>query len=663
MNNTKKRRSTARKRAGLKFLDLAAYTAPAIVEQNNKEWVEYGADNNYFNYLIQLFNGSPTNGASINGIAQLIFGRGLDATDSSMKPDAYAMMKRLFKDDCVRKLATDLKLFGQCSMQVIYNAERTQIVQVEHYPVETLRPEKCNDDGEIEAYYYSADWQNLKNGEQPERIPAFGFSEESVEILYVKPYRAGFYYFAPVDYQSGTQYADLESEIANFHFSNVKQGMSPGLLLNFNSGIPDEDAQAEIERKIKQKYTGSSNAGKFILAFNNNADEQATVESIQLSDAHQQYEFLSTESTQKILIAHRITSPMLLGIKVQNGLGNNADELRMSSILFDNTVIKPFQDLLIDSFDKILHFNDIDLNLYFKTLQPLEFMDLENATNKEQIEEETGQKLGLKSVDGKPVYKTKEEAEAVAKDLGCEGSHAHEIDGETYYMPCADHSELKDADDPCQAGYEQYGMKIKDGREVPNCVPIEAAEELRKAVMNELLNLEEEDLSDYELIDTRPANEYDDILHAGLELASVLPSSPSKTSEQDTSILKIRYAYMGSNNPQREFCQKMWSAKKIYRKEDLDKESTANSEFAPSGSNSYNIWLYKGGVNCNHYWERRTYLRKNNEKITVTEAREKIAKLDPSLREEARIPTNEPEVAQTANRGNNYWSLDPNYRR
>lgn len=671
-NKPIKRRSTAKKRAGLKFVNLNSYTTPEIKESKNKDWVELGSNNNYFQYLIDLFNSSPTNGAAINGIAQMIYGRGLDATDSSLKPEEYAMMRKLFTDDCIRKLATDLKLFGQCAMQVLYNAEHTQIVQVEHYPVETLRPEKCNDEGEIEAYYYSADWTDLKQGEQPDRIPSFGTSNEAIEILYVKPYRAGYYYFAPVDYQSATQYADLESEIANFHLNNILNGMSPSLLLNFNSGIPDEDAQMEIERKIQQKYTGTSNSGKFILAFNNNAEEQATVEAIQLSDAHQQYQFLSEESAQKILIGHRITSPMLLGIKNNTGLGSNADELKTASILFDNTVIRPFQDLLINAFDSILAYNDVSLKLYFKTLQPLEFIDLENATTKEEVEEQTGQKLSKNTIDGRVVYETQEEAEKIAKELNCEGSHEHTIDGKTYFMPCEDHPvnlkdcgcvELKDKDDPCQAGYEQYGMKTKDGKQVPNCVEIKAAEELRNVVMEELLALEDEDLSDYELIDTRPANEYDDILNAGIDLASVLPSSPSKKSEQDTSILKIRYAYMGSNNPQRDFCKKMWAAKKIYRKEDLDKESTANSELAPSGSSSYNIWLYKGGVNCKHYWERRTYLRKNNKKITVTEAREKIAKIDPSLRSEARIPKNEPEVAQTAKKENNYWSLDPNYRR
>tara|TARA_R110000803_G_scaffold37907_2_gene81848 strand:- start:235 stop:558 length:324 start_codon:yes stop_codon:yes gene_type:complete len=106
----------------------------------------------------------------------------------------------------------------------------------------------------------------------------------------------------------------------------------------------------------------------------------------------------------------------------------------------------------------------------------------------------------------------------------------------------------------------------------------------------------------------------------------------------------------------------MWAAQKVYRMEDLDKESSANSELAPSGSSTYNLWLYKGGVNCQHYWERRTYLRKNNERITVAEARRKIQALDPSLRDEAKIETNVPEVAQIAKPSNNWWSLKPGYR-
>jgi hypothetical protein len=569
---------------GLKFVNLNTYTSPEIVEDKNKNWVKYGSDNNYFNFLLDLFNSSPTNSASINGIAQLIAGRGLDATDSNKKPNEYATMKKLFKDECLKRVSIDLKLFGNASLQVIYNKDRSQIVQVEHYPVETLRAEKCNEEGDIEAYYYAPNWNDVRDVEDTKRIPAYGFSNEPIEILYIKPYRSGYYYYSPVDYQGGSQYIEMESEISNFHLNSLLNGMSPSLLINMNSGIPDEDTQREIESKIYQKYTGTSNAGRIILAFNNSADEQTTVETIQLSDAHQQYQFLSTESSSKILISHRITSPLLLGIKSESGFSSNAEELKNSSILFDNTVIRPFQDLILNAFDEILSYNHISLNLYIKTLQPLEFIDLENANNKEEVEEQTGVK-------------------------------------------------------------QRFSSDMPD-----------LTDEMTSAILKSLKDKgEDENLEEWELIDSRPANEYDDIINKSLNLASVVSSSPSETSEQDTSIIKVRYVYKGSSNPERDFCKKMVSASKVYRKEDLDKESSANSELSPSGSDTYNIWLYKGGVNCKHFWERRTYLRKNNQRISVNEAIRKITALDPSMRDEARIEQNPIEVAQIADSSNNYW--------
>ena len=602
----------------IKIVNLSTYTTPEIKEYKNKEWVSYGADNDYYQYLIDRYNGSPTNNASINGISQLIFGKGIDATDSSQKPNEYAQMKSLLKDSCVRKLCYDLKLMGQCAMQVIYNSNHTKVVEVAHFPIETLRVGKANEEGEIDSYYYMADWSEAKPNDEPERFSAFGTSSDEIEIYCVKPYRAGFYYYSPVDYQGGLQYAELEEEIANYHLNNIMNGLSPSMMISFNNGVPDEEAQEEIERKIRNKFSGSSNSGKFILAFNDSKENEASIEPVQLSDAHQQYQFLSEESMQKVMVSHRIISPMLLGIKDKTGLGNNADELKTASILMDNTVIKPFQDLLLGAFDDILAFNDIVLNLYFKTLQPLEFTDLDNAITKEQVEEETGQKLS---------------------------------------------TQLKK---PCWDGYEQIGTKIKDGKEVPNCVPLEEINRMKEDLYDALENIEDEDLSDYELIDERPANEYDDLIHKTLKFASVVSSSPNKVSEQDTSIIKVRYKYTAGRSTagkSRDFCSKMISANKVYRKEDLDSSdpnyngnaNNVNEGFGLDGADNYNVWLYKGGVNCSHYWMRQTYLRKNNQRISVGEARAKIAELDPSLRSEAKIPTNEPEVAQIASARNNYW--------
>ena len=220
------------------FLQLSTYTTPEVREVNNQDWIQYGADNNYFQFLIDRYNGSATNNALINGISQMIVGRYLDATDSSRKPNEYAEMKSMISEDMQMKLASDLKLMGQCAIQVIYSQDRLRIAQVEHVPIETLRAEKCNEEGEIPAYYYFYDWEEFQQGDELERIPVFGSSNSEMEILYIKPYRAGFKYYSPVDYQGGIQYAELEEEIANYHLNNIMNGLAPSMLLNFNNGTP-----------------------------------------------------------------------------------------------------------------------------------------------------------------------------------------------------------------------------------------------------------------------------------------------------------------------------------------------------------------------------------------------------------------------------------------
>ena len=627
------------------FVNLTTYTSPEIKEVQGNDYIEYGADNNYFQFLIDRYNGSPTNNAAINGISQAIYGKGLNATDANKKPNEYAQMVSLFKKDAVRKFCYDLKLMGQCAIQVIYSKDRSKIAQVEHMPIETLRAEKCNDDGEIPAYYYFKDWANIKRSDEPLRIPAYGMSKENIEIYYVKPYKAGFYYYSPVDYQGGLQYCELEEEVSNFHLNNIMNGLAPSMLINFNNGTPNQQERQAIENKIAQKFSGSSNAGKFILAFNDNKESQAEITPVQLSDAHNQYQFLSEESTKKIMVAHRIVSPMLLGIKDNSGLGNNAEEIKTASLLMDNTVIRPFQELLIDSFDDILAFNDISLNLYFTTLQPLEFTEIDTQIqDKEDIEEETGiemQKFSFKKVDGKQAYNTKEEAEIEANKIGCEGYHEMEIEGETYFMPCESHTELKS---PCWDGYEQIGMKDKDGKQVPNCVKMESdnPEFLSDEVGNSILdNIKYEIITDeYELVDTREfSDKNEDIetwanskiktkLSTIQKLADFIKSKPNGESKLDKSFYKIRYTYqerVPSDNS-RSFCKTMMgrtSKGVVYRKEDIDAASFqgVNNKFGHKGQN-YSLFQFKGGIYCGHFWREELYRMKSKTEKYISRGKE-----------------------------------------
>jgi|TARA_Y100000289_G_scaffold15148_1_gene14345 hypothetical protein len=533
----------------LRFINLSSYTTPKVVEYKNKEWVAYGEDNNYFKYLIDRYNGSPTNNAIINAISAMIYGRGLDATNSNQKPDQYAKMISLFNADCTRKLCYDLKLMGQCAMQVIYSKDRNTIAQIEHFPVETLRAEKCNDDGDIEAYYYFSDWSKYKPTSKAKRIPAFGTSNEAIEILYVRPYRAGFHYYSPVDYQGGLQYSELEEEIGNFHLNNIMNGMSPSMLINFNNGVPNEEERELIEQRIYQKFSGTSNSGKFILAFNDNAETAANIEPVQLSDAHQQYQFLSEESTRKIMVSHRIVSPMLIGIKDQTGLGNNADELKTASTLLDNTVIRPFQHLLIDAFDQILAYNKISLKLYFKTLQPLEFTDLENVEDEETKEEETGVKLKQEDLSD-------EEFDIILDELRGEkiSNRWEEVDAREYSSENID--------------IEEWATKNIESKE----------QQLEKRSI--------------------------DSKKSGFSyLDKSLYKVRYKYSQKYSSGKSRQFCRIMMARSQRGV---------VYRIEDIDKASRAgvNRSFGHKGR-AYDLFKYKGGPNCGHFFSEVLYRLKS----------------------------------------------------
>jgi len=388
-----------KKQQNVRILNLSSYEAPEVKEVHNRDWVSWGADNDYFGRLIELDTSSPTNARCNNGIADMIFGRGIESTNSELLPEHYVRMKKLLRPREIKKVVIDRKKLGQGAIKLTYNRSKTKILKVSHFPMETLRAEKANSKGIIQAYYYHPNWSDAKPNDKPKRIPCFkhGSKSQREEIYVIKPYRSGFYYYSTPDYQACLQYADLECEVSNYHISNIQNGLAPSLFINFNNGIPNEETQGAIERKINDKFSGSSNAGRTIIAFNESKETQAEIEAIHLPDAHAQYQFLSDEAREKIMLGHGIVSPILLGIKDNTGFGNNAEELRTASVLMDNVIIRPFQDEIKHCLEDILEFNGIQQDLYFVTLQPIEFTELDNISTKIRKEEETGEKLSSQS--------------------------------------------------------------------------------------------------------------------------------------------------------------------------------------------------------------------------------------------------------------------------
>jgi hypothetical protein len=531
-------------------LNLAEYEAPKIIESKQKDWVTFGENNSYFQYIIDRYRNSTTNNAVINAITHLVYGRGLSALDASKKPNEYAQLMAMLSKNDVRQIATDFYMFGQCAIQVHYNDKHDSIVKGFHIAVNLLAPQKCDKDGNINNYFYSDNWGNTREF-IPKLIPAYGTSKEKIEILYIRPYMVGMKYFAMPSYIGGIGYALLEEEIQNYLINDTQNGFSGTKVVNI-IGEFTEEQQRTRSNQIQQKLTGAQGK-KVIVSFSGSKELQTEVTDIPLNEAPQHYSYLSTECTEKILLAHKVVSGLIFGVAKSSGFSSNADELKTATVLFDNMVIRPIQDRLIEAFDTMLSFNKISLKLYFKTLQPLEFVDLENAQTAEQVAEETGTELSE------------------------------------------------------QVDLSSFGENVN-----PNWLLIDEFEVDYDT-----------DESENELLSKEPKVELS-VLKQIINLVSTGVAFPNSKSEQDETIDGIkfitRYVYAGEDKANsRSFCRSMKRFNKIYRKEDIERMSATylgdaytNADgrlvgWGPKGALTFDRWIFKGGGNCFHRWNKQVY--------------------------------------------------------
>jgi hypothetical protein len=564
----------------IKIINLSAeYVKPEIKEYNNREWVQNGRDNSYFQYVNDRRMGSPTNAAIINNYIKLIYGLGLEDTNGLDTSDY------IDKDE-LKRIINDFYEQGMAYIQITKKRDGS-LDKIYHGEVDKFCPEKVNDDNEIEGYYFSRDWKNWrKEKNNPVRYPAFGLGKRNeTEILCIKPYKMGQEYFATPSYQAGLQYCQIEEEISNFSLSHIQRGFSAGYIISIpNAGNFTQEDKDIIESKVKAKLTGSSAAGSVILDFMV-GDQQVKVDVIQVNSSHKQWETLRDQARDQILTAHEVVSPLLFGIRVATGFSSNADEMDMAEAQTMKRVIRPIQEYITDALQLVFEAFGMETDLYFV-----------------------------------PLTELNEDGDNVDED----------------------------------------GAVVDDVEETPE-LPIEASkQDAPNGIADALITLGEvEDLTDWEIVETRAVDGVpkDIQTELRLNLARAITSQPTIKSEQDTSLFRVRYVYAGNADPEREFCAKMMKANRVYRKEDIDfvEDVAVNPGLGIEGADTYPIWLYKGGVNCKHFWERRIYLRRNNKRITVNEARKMILELDPQDRDAAKWQQNEKEVAQIASDSNNHW--------
>ena len=350
------------------------------------KYMKFGSDNMYPEYLISLYNQSSTHASCVNAIVQAITGEGLITDDEDILKVANREGESW--NDIFGKVALDYKLFGGYALEIIYSRDRSKIAEVYHVDFSHVRAMEKNDRNKIPGFYISSEWKPIWNyniqqdDKELPQLPAFNLqkrADEPKQMLYHNPYRPGQQYYPLPDYVGGSKVIDLDQEVDNFHISNIKNGLAPSLAITTYTNANDEERMA-IENMLRLQYEGTSNAGNMLYMDVADPSLKPDITPIPQNGADDYYTTLNDVVAQKILTSHRITSPALLGIKENTGLGNNAEELETAYRLFLNTVVLPFQQSILATFEGLLELNFGDITLGVVQKNPLfEYDDAEEA--------------------------------------------------------------------------------------------------------------------------------------------------------------------------------------------------------------------------------------------------------------------------------------------
>ena len=370
-------------------LNLARQDVPIITEdiKTRYDWVPVGIlnQNDYFGLVTEAYNSSTTNAACVDGVADLIYGKGI-FTKNVGKQDE---LDKIVPPEDLRKVTFDIKLYGNAAFQIIWNKAHTKILRMYHMPVQNLRAKKIYDMGRIEGYYYCTDWDDTRKQKEKKFLPVFGSSNEEIEILYVKEYEPNRYYYSLPDWISALQFSFSEAELSNLHLNNIENGFLPVGMVNFNNGVPAPEERQTIESLLEAKFTGTRNAGRFMVSFNDDAINKPTIDTFPMENLHEKYQYVAEYAQDRILVAHRIVSPLLFGIRTaNNGFSSAAEEMKTAYSIMQTMTIFPFQNLVINSIYNAFKVGGIDVtDLYFEQLTPLVILS-DTADDTDQTIEE-----------------------------------------------------------------------------------------------------------------------------------------------------------------------------------------------------------------------------------------------------------------------------------
>ena len=580
-------------------LKLSEYVAKSDAEKlDRKGWVNYGDANDFPQYLRDLSHESPVHGSLVVAIGDMIAGKGIKSEQYQAELDALDINTLTYA------AAHDLKLFGGFFIEVIWSNDRTVISKLNAIPFEECRIAVNQDDDSEIGIFHSYDWSNTrKKKNTPEFIPKYNYltrMEEPRQIYWCFTYTGSDTYPRP-DYWSAINYIELDKQISIFHINQISNGLFPSTIINFYNGQATPEQKQQMMMDWENKMSGARNAGKVVMFFNERDQPKTEITPFPVNDADKQYQLMDTTATQKIITAHRVTTPLLFGIRETTGFGSNKDEMTTGLEIFNKQVIEPYQEKINSSIEELLSNQLPGVTFEIVPNTPLA---IEQA---EAIVDTTG---GTADV-------------AATALNGAQISSLVDIvmQSAAGAVPVTSAKAIVSAAFPTlpSTTVDAIFADVLPGSLQPQEVIMSDEKKKDDTAGDALIALGEDWKEEWILIDSYNADE--EIEHEFAVRTGA--ARPAAKSEQDAIIdgkyFITRYVYAGSftHDNMRPFCKKMVEAGKLYRKEDIvAMENVAvNPGWGPEGADTYDIWFYKGGGNCKHFWEKRVYVDAKGAKI------------------------------------------------
>jgi DNA-binding Lrp family transcriptional regulator len=395
----------------LKVLNFDTQKVPTFKEARGKDWILFGDEGDYKNrypeYLLDLYRRSAKNHAIINSKKDYVVGQGWAVKEEGLNTLGLAKLQEFINhpnqyeslNDILEKVALDYELYNGFALEIVYNQLNDKIAAIYHADFARYR---SNEDGS--CYYHSEDWS--KHNPVVEKIEAFDWKNPSgKQLLYVKGYSPDCRYYPLPTYLGSTSYIELDVEIANFHLNSVKNNFVGGTIISFYNGEPTAEEQEEIERQIKDKFTGTNNANSIVLNFADSRDRGVEIQQLNGNDFDKRFDILNKTVQREIYAGHQVTDPALFGIK-EDGIFTSRNQLVDSFELFQNTYINNRQQFIERVFNELASVQGLYNRLYIQDTEPISVQFSEATVTSVMTQEEIREKVGLS------VIKQEEEAGA-----------------------------------------------------------------------------------------------------------------------------------------------------------------------------------------------------------------------------------------------------------